>query len=178
MLCRTDSGQNCSDSYMHAPQSPSPHVVTSQHVTPEPETIPDQEAQIPHSASAGQMEARPGYGEDDSAMGSDMKGWRNRKGRNDVSRNFRHPQIVTDTLWVCKVDWSSTEFCYSSISSNPQSTQSGHDLRFSAESSSDRMVHKAVFPVSFGMWYKGYCAKPGRRLTVDRSKVSTSALRT
>ena len=172
MLCRTDNDQNCSDSYMHAPQSP------SQHVTPELETILDREAQISHSASAGQMEPRPGYGEGDSAKGSDMKVWRSRKGPNDVSRNFRHPQIVTDTLWVCKVDWSSTEFCYSSISSNPQSTQSGHDLRFSAESSSDRMVHKAVFPVSFGMWYKGYCAKPGRRLTVDRSKVSTSALRT
>ncbi|EKM55643.1 uncharacterized protein PHACADRAFT_173804 [Phanerochaete carnosa HHB-10118-sp] len=125
-------------------------TLLAHHVAVKLETILDREAKISHEAFAGQIEARLGYGEGTDAKGPDMRVWSKGRGLTDV-------------------DWSSTEFCYSPIVQS-QSTSTGYDLRFSAESTTDDMAHKGVLLVSLGMRYKGYCANLGRTFIVDPSK--------
>ncbi|KIP09266.1 hypothetical protein PHLGIDRAFT_103069 [Phlebiopsis gigantea 11061_1 CR5-6] len=125
-------------------------TLLAHHVAVKLETILDREAKISHEAFAGQIEARLGYGEGNDAKGPDMRVWSKGRGLNDV-------------------DWSLAEFCYSPIIQS-QSTSTGYDLRFSAESTSDNMAHKGVLLVSLGLRYKGYCANLGRSFIVDPSK--------
>ncbi|KAG1859511.1 FACT complex subunit-domain-containing protein [Suillus tomentosus] len=110
------------------------------HIVLKLEMMLDKEAKITHEQFATQIEARLGLGEGEVAKGPDMK-----------------------------VDWASTEFCYSPIIQS-RSTTTGYDLRLTAESSSDTIAHKGIFLIAVGMRYKGYCANLGRSIIVHPSK--------
>ncbi|KAG6833476.1 hypothetical protein H0H87_006048 [Tephrocybe sp. NHM501043] len=117
------------------------------HVAPRLEAILDKESKITHDMFAAQIEARLGSGEGSSAKGPDMKVWSRGKGLTDI-------------------DWQVVEFCYPPIIIS-RSSNSGYDLRYTVESSTDNIAHKGVLLVSFGLRYKSYCANVGRTFIVD-----------
>jgi nucleosome binding factor SPN SPT16 subunit len=102
-----------------------------------------------------------------------MKVWSKGRGLSDV-RAFIECLAMWCSFGFVKVDWASTEFCYSPIIQS-RSTSTGYDLRSTAESSTDPIAHKGVFIIAVGMRYKAYCANLGRSIIVDPSKVSTCA---
>lgn len=134
------------------------------------ETILDKEAKISHEQFAAQIEARLGSGDGEDAKGADMRVWNKGRGLNDVSMI----QILgswLDLRKIPQVDWGSAEFCYSPIIQS-KSSQSGYDLKSTAESSEDLIAHSGVFLLSAGMRYRGYCANVGRTIIVAPTKVS------
>jgi len=135
------------------------------------ETILDKEAKISHEQFAGQIEARLGSGEGDEAKGPDVKVWSKGRGLNYWSLADHFGEHV-DLTRMTQVDWASTEFCYSPIIQS-KSTQSGYDLRSTAESSGDLIAHSGVFLIATGIRYRGYCANVGRTIIVAPTKVNS-----
>ncbi|KAJ7632236.1 FACT complex subunit SPT16 [Roridomyces roridus] len=111
------------------------------------ESILDKESKITHEVLAAQIEARLGSGEGANAKPPDPKVWSKGKGLSDV-------------------DWALVEFCYPPIIIS-RSSNTGYDLRYTAESTDDSIAHKGVFLVAFGLRYKSYCANVGRTFIVD-----------
>ena len=134
------------------------------HIAPKLETIIDRQTKISHEGFAGLIEGR--LGSDDKPP--DMKVWE--KGNLGKVCLF----ITSDRLHspLLQVDWQSVEFCYPTIIQS-QTTTSGYDLKFTAESTPDNIAYKGVFLVSVGMRYKSYCSSLGRSIMVDPTKVCT-----
>ncbi|KAJ7168138.1 FACT complex subunit SPT16 [Mycena crocata] len=110
-------------------------------------SILDKESKITHEMLSAQIEARLGSGEGDNAKPPDNKVWSKGKGLGDV-------------------DWALVEFCYPPIIIS-RSSNTGYDLRYTAESTEDNISHKGVLLVAFGLRYKSYCANVGRTFIVD-----------
>ncbi|KAJ7607878.1 FACT complex subunit SPT16 N-terminal lobe domain-containing protein [Roridomyces roridus] len=100
------------------------------------ESILDKESKITHEVLVAQIEARLGSGEGANAKPPDPKVWSKGKGLIDV-------------------DWALVEFCYPPIIIS-RSSNTGYDLRYTAESTDESIVHKGVFLVftqEHWLWY-------------------------